>query len=142
MTPDQLKASLTELGFKFGPGNLTGVNWYAWRELPEGAALQCVNNEKPPSLIIEPWALTGQHEHVYSANINISGAYKIGDLQVWVRHSAYSLALDDVLPLLDRVQALLINCWNAGAVPRVPMEHLAGVPHLTWEELRERIKAP
>lgn len=113
MTPDQLKAALRADGWRLegrGLGRNSGVPWYAWKRLQD--AVDCTCNEKPPSLIVEPWeSIDGAGKAWRSVEIEITGEVR----DTWVNFKAYSINMEDAMAELPRATAVLLAAWNAAA---------------------------
>ena len=88
----------------------TGVGWYAWKRL-EGA-VDCRCNDKPPSLVLTPYALTVNGKTWYSSELDVTGEVPSGR---WVKLTAYSIPLDEVMGAIPECASMLRNAWNAAA---------------------------
>lgn len=112
MTPDQLKAALTEQGFTIGSEQLRnrGIRWYAYRRM--NAAPDCTSNDKPPSLIVWPFHLAIDGRDWYSTEFEITGQINGTD---WITSRIYSVPMDECLDTLPRAERVLTSVWNTAA---------------------------
>lgn len=106
---ESLKESLRELSFRFGaPMTDTGVNWYAWRQCDN--ANSCSFNDKPPSLLLTPWAIDLNGNQMHSVEFSLTGDVGSG---TWCNIKAYSVPLRMALNSLSRIERILAAGWNA-----------------------------
>lgn len=118
MTPDQLRAALAADGWRFGKAHKdTGVPWYAWQKLAGSA--DCAHNEKPPSLILNPYELHVHDQTWHSVEFEVCGEAACGR---WLNLKSYSVRMDEAMTAYPRCAALLRAAWNAAAALPAPVE--------------------
>lgn len=112
MTPDQLKAALTEQGFKFGQDRLrdTGIDWYAYRRL--AGAQDCQHNDRAPCLVIHPYHLSLDGRDWYSVEFEVTGEIQG---EQWITSKIYSVGMDQALERLPKAERVLTSVWNTAA---------------------------
>jgi hypothetical protein len=86
-----------------------GVPWYAWRRLD--GATDCTSNEKPPSLILQPYEIEMNGTRYYSVEFDVCG--EAGGR--WLKLKAYSVPIAEALQAIPQCTALLRAAWNAAA---------------------------
>lgn len=112
MTSKDLYAQLESAGWMFGSeiDKGTGVTWYAYRRLIDGA--DCACNDKPPSLLIKPYSLDFPGSNLRSVNFEIRGQLASGR---WVEFAVYGVRYEDVLLQAPSCTEVLLKAWNAVA---------------------------
>jgi hypothetical protein len=111
MTSKELYATLEAAGWMFGSSlSDTGVSWYAYRRLIGGK--NCICNDKPPSLTIQPHDQTFGEHNFKSVTFEIRGEIEGGR---WIDFSVYGIKYDEVITEIPRCTAVLLAAWNAVA---------------------------
>lgn len=111
MDTKELCAALTQAGWSFGASSVnSGVSWYAYRRLI--GAKDCACNDKPPTLVIQPYEFRIDDMTHCSVQIEIRGQLSNGHL---VEFTVYGVKYDEVLPKMDEFKNILKTAWDAVA---------------------------
>lgn len=84
------------------------MDWSAYHRR-EGAH-DCTTNERPPAIVIIPYALDHPSGIHTAVEFEVVGELPSG---CWVNLKAYSVPVDDVMTSLQGVAGILRAAWNA-----------------------------
>lgn len=122
MHHEDLKAILSAAGWRSAKNpindSMNGADWYAWKP-GRTSARECVCNEKPPSVTVNPYQFD-MHGHTHaSAEIRLTGELPSGQ---WVDFKVYSVPMNevmDVLPgALEALEVAWVAAWDKANKPK------------------------
>ena len=108
---EQLKQALQGAGWNIDQYTFLSKHneckWYAW--LPRSmrvTATNCLLNDKPPCLTIEPYSYT----MFSTAEFKLAGELPNGR---WVEFKVYSVPLNEVAETIESAKTVLLASWEA-----------------------------
>lgn len=112
MTEYELKDKLIQLGWKISKNHFKStyndIGWYAWTSLKDIPNCEC--NEKPPSLIIEPYqAFIGEEQLLRSVEFRLTGESK----GRWYSLNLYSVPFHETEEVIPDAIKNLSAAWAA-----------------------------
>ncbi len=114
MTQDELKAALSDAGWRIENNRLRGeyneCSWYAWHANRPSAWPDCQCNDKPPSLIIMPsYTRLPDGQEFSGVDIDLTGEMN----GRWFKLKMYSVNTDEVLQAAEEAKRTLGAAWTA-----------------------------
>ncbi len=114
MTLNELRETLLADGWNMAKNSIryTGndADWYAWKRL--NGAMNCAENNRPPSLVIMPYRIEKDSIEYESVDFQVTGRMDWGQ---WVKFQLYGVAFEDVMATINVAQNTLLYVWNAAA---------------------------
>ena len=115
MNSNTLKQTLIDAGYRIGPTikRDTGVTWYAYKRL--AGATDCACNDKPPSLVLQPYDMRigNPDRTIQNIEFEIAGETASGG---WVNFTQYGgNTWENVLEQAQKAENVLRRAWEAVA---------------------------
>lgn len=122
MHHEDLKHHLEAAGWRIAKNHLNDsmnvADWYAWK--PDStSARECICNDKPPSVTVNPYQFDMHGITHASAEIQLVGEMPDGQ---WVDFRAYSIAMAEVMGALPgalkALEAAWVAAWDTANQPK------------------------
>lgn len=113
MSHEELRDALESAGWRIAKNNISDpmnqADWYAWKP-GRTSARECLCNEKPPSVTVNPFQFEMHGRTNASAEVRLAGEMPNGR---WVDFRVYSIPTGEVMDALPGSLQALEAAWIA-----------------------------